>query len=363
MRAYIESHPGVKYLLGFNEPNFMYQANLTPKDAAALWNKVERIASDYKLKLVAPVLNFTGDNVGGRAWTPLEWLDEFIGQYRRKHKRLPRIDCLALHCYMNWYGANTWFATDYFYRDLFDPSNETYGKYPNVVELMEDYKTANGNFPRMMLTEFCSWEGDKDGFKTTPDSQMDQMTQKVQKHEQSDLVEGYAWFMANGNARVTPYFSIFKTNWSDSELSDLGQVYVHMSSFDREKFYGPGDRIQVKDYVDATTDDVQVRLRPNTEEGSDLPLQVEFRNGSSADYQITVPQDGTYRFALHCLSPSGAKLGISVDGKDLTEIAIAATGPQWQDCEGSIALTGGKHSVRLSNTGTSFFIANSWSFN
>ena len=35
LRVYIEEHPGVKYLLGFNEPNFLYQSNLTPKMAAS----------------------------------------------------------------------------------------------------------------------------------------------------------------------------------------------------------------------------------------------------------------------------------------------------------------------------------------
>lgn len=292
----------MKYLLGFNEPNFLYQANLTPKAAAAKWPKVEKIAEDYGLRLVAPVLNFTGDHVGGRSWTPLEWMDEFVKQYKQKNKRLPKMDCLALHCYMNWAGSHIWYATDYFYRDLFDPQNETYGKYPSLVELMEDYKKAHGHFPRMMLTESCSWEGDKDGFKLTVQSQIDQMTQKVQKMELSDLVEGYAWFMANDNAAVPPYYSIFKTNWPDSELSPLGQVYVHMSSFDKEHYYAPGDRILAKDYVYATTDEIQVKLRPNTEEGSDVPLQVEFPQYALADYQIDVPQDGTYRITLHCLA-------------------------------------------------------------
>lgn len=360
LRTYLEAHPGVKYLLGFNEPNFMYQANLTPKAAAAKWNKLENIAADHNLKLVAPVLNFTGDRVGGRTWTPYEWLDEFIKLYKQKHKRLPRIDCLALHCYMNWYGASTWFALDYFYHDLYDTHKEFHGQYPNIVELMEDYKVSHGHFPRMMLTEFCSWEGDKDGFVTTPESQIDQMTQKVQKMEQSDLVEGYAWFMANSNETRSPYFSVFKTNWADSELSDLGKVYVYMSSFDKEKYYAPGNRIQAKDYIDASTDDVQVRLRPNIEEGSDLPLQVEFQPGSFAVYQITVPKNGTYTFTLHHQSAAETALSLSVDGGKMMKYTIAGTASRWQDFHDSITLTEGKHTVRVSNEGPSSLIINSW---
>ena len=333
-----------------------------PDNNTSKWNKLEKIAAEYKLKLVAPVLNFTGDLVGGRTWTPYEWLDEFIKQYRQKYKRLPKMDCLALHCYMNWYGASTWFTLDYFYRDLYDANNESYGKYPNIVALMDDYKASHGHFPRMMLTEFCSWEGDKEGFVTTRESQIDQMTQKIQKMEQSDLVEGYAWFMANGNASRFPFFSIFETNWPDSELSDLGKVYVHMSSFDKEQFYAPGNCIQAKDYVDATTDNTQVKLRPNTEENSNLPLQVEFQAGSSAVYQVTVPQGGTCKFVLHLQSAAETALALSIDGEKAVTCKIASTASQWQDMEVEAALTEGRHTIRMSNDGTASFIMNSWSF-
>src|SRR4030042_2145427 len=46
LRPFYESHPDAKYLLGFNEPNFTTQANLTPREAAALWPKLEAIAKD-----------------------------------------------------------------------------------------------------------------------------------------------------------------------------------------------------------------------------------------------------------------------------------------------------------------------------
>ena len=57
LRQYLTDHPGVKYLLGFNEPNFRAQANMTPQQAAELWPKLEKIAEDFNLVLVAPALN------------------------------------------------------------------------------------------------------------------------------------------------------------------------------------------------------------------------------------------------------------------------------------------------------------------
>ena len=37
VRAFLDEHPTVKYLLTFNEPNFQDQANLTPEQVASLW--------------------------------------------------------------------------------------------------------------------------------------------------------------------------------------------------------------------------------------------------------------------------------------------------------------------------------------
>ena len=47
LRNYLTEHPGVKYLLGYNEPNFRNQANMTPDSAARLWPIVEQIARDF----------------------------------------------------------------------------------------------------------------------------------------------------------------------------------------------------------------------------------------------------------------------------------------------------------------------------
>jgi hypothetical protein len=49
---------GAKYLLGFNEPNFKSQANLTPSQAAALWPVLQEVARRKNLKLVSPAVNY-----------------------------------------------------------------------------------------------------------------------------------------------------------------------------------------------------------------------------------------------------------------------------------------------------------------
>lgn len=359
--AYISAHKSVKYLLGFNEPNFAAQSALTPADAASLWPRLEKIASDYGLKLVAPALNFTGESVGGRVWGVYDWLDEFIRCYKAKYHHLPVMDCLALHCYMNWYSATMWFVNDYFYKDIFKDGNDT--RYPNIVEMLEASQQATGHYPRMMLTEFCSWEGDKDGFTTNVENQIDQMTQRIQKLEQSETIEGYAWFMANSEAAQFPYMSVFQTNSPESELSMLGQVYVYMSAFDREKYYTPGETVQAKDYVDATTDGQIVRVRPNREWGSEMPLTVELTPHAAATYQINVQGSGTYTFRVHAKTMN-AKLGVRVGNANRdTEVELSGHPAQWTDYTFSLWLPPGKNTVRFSNLSSSEPVQiNSWQF-
>ena len=51
VRTFLDGHPSVRYLLGFNEPNFSDQANMTPAYAASLWPTFEAIAEEYNVEL------------------------------------------------------------------------------------------------------------------------------------------------------------------------------------------------------------------------------------------------------------------------------------------------------------------------
>ena len=64
---------GVKYVLGFNEPDNKGQSNLTPSEAAAYWPQLDELARRLNLTLVGPGMTHW-DASGGSAW-----LDEFFG--------------------------------------------------------------------------------------------------------------------------------------------------------------------------------------------------------------------------------------------------------------------------------------------
>ena len=48
----------MKYLLGFNEPNFKNQANMTPAQAVEVWPRLEAIAEEFGLGLVGLAVNY-----------------------------------------------------------------------------------------------------------------------------------------------------------------------------------------------------------------------------------------------------------------------------------------------------------------
>lgn len=343
LRSWYTAHPECRYLLGFNEPNFADQANMTPEQAVDAWSQLEALAEEFGLLLVAPALNFSASKVGGRVWNPYEWYDEFFRLYPQAH-----VDCLAMHCYMNWYSANTWLATKYFYSDLFNPTKDCYGRYPHLVAFLNSYKQQNGHFPRMMLTEFCSWEND--GTITGPDSQIDQMTQKIQKLEQSDLVEGYAWFMANANGGFAsyPYMSLFSTNSVTATLSDIGMVYVNMSDFDTDHYHAACTAFAASAYIDASTDSRQVKLRPNSDTSSEMPIQIQLPAQGYATYQIDVPAEGEYQLKLRVKAENGTTITPYIENRASESLSIAA-GSIWTEVSTPITLTAGHHTLKLTN--------------
>ncbi|MGI6242305.1 MAG: glycosyl hydrolase [Prevotella sp.] len=349
LRNYLSAHPGVKYLLTYNEPNISGNSggsSMTPTQAANAWPRLEKIADDFNLKIVAPALNFSGDNIGGRVYsTPYDWLEAFIAL-----RPDARFDYLCLHCYMDYASAVKWFATEYFYKDIYSAENQR--KYPHLVNYLRNHEELP-----LFLTEFCAMGNDfrSNGLAPSVDLQIDHMTQKLQYLEQSDKVAAYAWFMANGNAGYSPYWSLLQTNRSTSDLSEVGKVYVYMSAFDKEKYYKPGETIMAKDYIDASTDNQQVKLRPNSEVASaaEVPLQVEFQSSSWASYQLDIPSGGEYSITMNCKSTADNNIWLYVDGKKVKTTSVEATAHAWTERELKITLAAGQHKLMVFNASQS----------
>jgi hypothetical protein len=192
VKSFIQSRPGIEYLLVLNEPNLTDQANMTPQRAAEEWVKYEKVISDLEaagrnIKLVGPQMTW-GTMIGHS--DPVFWMDQFYAYYRAANGgRDPRIDYLAFHWYD--YGLETQLNR-----------LQKYGK-------------------PIWITEMANWNDNID----TVEKQIEQMTQMVALAESRSDVFRYAWFMGRWPNDVH-YTSIFQD--AAGQLTALGQAYVNL---------------------------------------------------------------------------------------------------------------------------------------
>jgi len=91
---------GSTYLLGFNEPNFKAQSNLTPQQAATDWPQVEALAKPLGIPLVSPAVNFCGSSTDTSGCSdptvtdPYTWLKDFFAACTGC-----QVDAVAVHWY------------------------------------------------------------------------------------------------------------------------------------------------------------------------------------------------------------------------------------------------------------------------
>ena len=192
VKTFIQSRPGIGYLLVLNEPNLTDQANMTPQRAAEEWVKYEKVISDLEaagrnIKLVGPQMTW-GTMIG--LSDPVFWLDQFYAYYRAANGgRDPRIDYLAFHWYD--YGLETQLNR-----------LQKYGK-------------------PIWITEMANWNDNID----TVEKQIEQMTQMVTLAESRSDVFRYAWFMGRWPNDVH-HTSIFQD--AAGQLTALGQAYINL---------------------------------------------------------------------------------------------------------------------------------------
>lgn len=260
IRAYCKAHPDTRYLLGFNEPNFTNQANMTPQEAAAKWPEVVALARELGLKIVAPALNYSPNPP---YQSPTKWFDEFTalvgaGSY----------DYVAIHGYGG-FGV---------IRDLATTFHERYGK-------------------DVWVTEFCYWPGES-GY-VNPDTQISAMVETVTWLETTEWIHRYAWFKAKGayNSTNQANFGLIvsKTGYDERELSPQGKVYVYMSDFDTSVWNPVNTEVNAVDYVMASS----LGLGEGANPFCGKPIEISrFNSGATADWQFDVPEADDYSFVI-----------------------------------------------------------------
>ena len=311
LKAYLTEHSETEYLLGFNEPNFIHQANIGPKAAAALWPELQEIADDFNLKLVGPAMNFSysGGAVteeGVEYTDPIQYLDSFF-------IALPpdsRVDYVAIHGYFDYASAFPWY-----------------------VGLYEKY-----NRP-VWITEFnhsASWVSEV--------SQQNFMVEALNYMEQEPKVFRYAWFLARSSQSNTNLFQA----GTDGVLTDLGQIFSNMSTYDSSFYHKPDSIIEAEHYINMSG----IHLTATQDTGGILAAH-DFDAGDWMDYNVNVSEAGTYSAQFRIASDRETSFSLYVDNKFIERIDIPSTGglEEWQTITYDVDLNSGKQIVRIRPNG------------
>lgn len=174
-----------KYLLGFNEPNFKSQANITPDQAAAMWPILEQIATDKGLELVSPAVNWCGDCVEGVTNDPTDWLDKFFAACI-----FCKVDYIAIHNYAPYSSA-----------------------LKSYIEKFRKYDRP------LWITEFAPWDPPKPDYNGV----VQYMLETIPVLEKDTSVFRYTWFATRVN--INQDISLLGANGT---MTKLGQLYANM---------------------------------------------------------------------------------------------------------------------------------------
>lgn len=262
IRTYCAAHPECTYLLGFNEPNFKAQSNLTPAQAAAEWPKVKALADELGLQLVSPAVNYSPD---GPENDPFTWMQNFYDLVGPD-----AFDFVAIHCYG---GAGL------------------------IESMVEEMYSRFGK--KIWLTEFCLWPGGAGNVYVNPESQMADMIQSLKYLEKSDKIFRYAWFKAIGdhNAPNKPNYGLMvnQNGQGVRTLSQQGWIYTYLTDFDAGLYHHADELIAAAQFIDCGT------ILLDKTNNADCPDKLEisrFNAGSTADYQFDIAEAGNYHVEI-----------------------------------------------------------------
>lgn len=319
IRSYKLLHPECEYILAYNEPNLTDQANMTPKQAAANWPALKALATELNLKIVSPAMNYgTLSGYGD----PIVWLDEFFTLIPSTD-----VDVIAVHCYMANASSLAWYLN-------------RFKKYNKPV----------------WLTEFCAWEN---SIKSVTD-QMKYMSDAVNYLEANPLVTRYAWFIprSNGSLESYPYMQLL-TKSTPYALSELGKVYVKMSTQDKSIYYPEQQKIPAEHYSSLNTAETisegtfsnSVRLRSTTDTDGDLEI-FDFMIGYWVEYQINITSDKKHNLVFRYSAETASTAQIAIDGELTASCNFASTSgsAKWQTIQTPIIVNTGKHTLRIKMT-------------
>lgn len=172
-----------KYILAFNEPNFVQQADMTPEAAAARWPELQAFAQSRGMKLVSPAVNYCGGSCIDT--DPFDWLARFFAACT---------DCQVDYVAMHWYACDK----------------------PALTNTLAKYEQQFHK--QLWVTELACLDT---ASKVDDADELAYMKDAVDALEADPMVFRYAWF--TGRSTGSPPISLLG---ADGQLTALGAAYV-----------------------------------------------------------------------------------------------------------------------------------------
>jgi hypothetical protein len=305
---WVNQDPNVKYILGFNEPNFTDQANMTPKQAATAWPAFQAIADLHNLKTVGPAVNYCGNCVTENGITyndPFKYLDDFFTACQDCD-----VDFIALH----WYGGGN-----------------------SIVGYVENARKYN---KPIWVTEFAAW----DNSVANVEDQKKYLAGTVNFLERDPDVYRYSWFIGRRQSGQTTY-PFIDLYGSDGELTELGKIYMNIPVYDPAmKFQIPG-RIEAEEYF------LMSGLFSEITADTNGFLNIGWTdNNDWAEYKINVNKSGTYNLYARIAGTNTGIIDFFVDTKLTATLITPSTGgwQTWKTVSSKIQLEAGEHLLKMS---------------
>lgn len=305
IRTYKKSHPEAEYILAFNEPNLTDQANMTPAQAALFWPDMVALADELGMKLISPAMNYGTLEGYSDPWV---WMDEFLQQ---PGVSLDDMAGIAVHCYMN------------------------------TSQALENYIDGFKKYGKpIWLTEFCATTGGA----VSAVSQMNFMVESINYLESDEDVFRYAWFIPRGGP-LNQINNQLLTDRSPIELTDIGNVFVNMSTQDKSVYYEAGTVIPAEHYSSVAG---TVHARPSTDVSGILEI-TDVKKGNKVGYQVNIPEAGTYTLELRYSTYTDTSLDV-LAGDSNVQIPLPDSDNEWKTLAADIAFPAGKTEIFLEGT-------------
>ncbi|MCB0549596.1 MAG: carbohydrate-binding protein [Phaeodactylibacter sp.] len=297
----------VRYVLGFNEPNFRDQANMTPSQAAAAWPALQAIAQAHELEIVGPAVNYCGNCVSENGVTysnPFTYLDAFFAACTNC-----QVDHIALH----WYGGGN-----------------------SIVGYVEEARQYG---KPIWVTEFAAWDGSATNLK----AQKNYLAGTVNFLERDPDVYRYSWFIGrtSGGPSAYPYIDLYG---ADGTLTELGQLYMDIPVYDPDQRFPIPGRIEAEEYH------LMSGLFSELTEDNDGFMNIGWtESGDWAEYRINVQHGGTYKLRARVSGSNPGEIDFLVDGQPAATLSTPNTGgwQSWVTVSANIALDSGEHTLRM----------------